>query len=80
MPRTLAASRSEEERARGELIQRSRATWWFVTGGDVARFLVAVAMTATSDGAAPTILVVDRDAPGVVAVDALGGSERGCHQ
>jgi alkylation response protein AidB-like acyl-CoA dehydrogenase len=39
---------------------------WFVTGGDVARFVLVVAMAETSDGPAPTIFFVDRDAPGVV--------------
>jgi butyryl-CoA dehydrogenase len=38
---------------------------WFVTGGDVARFLLVVAMAQTETGLAPTIFFVDRDAPGV---------------
>ncbi|MFN8590257.1 MAG: acyl-CoA dehydrogenase family protein [Thermomicrobiales bacterium] len=38
---------------------------WFVTGGDVARFVLVVAMAETTDGSTPTIFFVDRDAPGV---------------
>jgi acyl-CoA dehydrogenase len=38
---------------------------WFVTGGDVARFVLVVATAETADGLAPTIFFVDRDAPGV---------------
>jgi acyl-CoA dehydrogenase len=38
---------------------------WFVTGGDVARFLLVVAMAETDGDPAPTIFFVDRDAPGV---------------
>jgi butyryl-CoA dehydrogenase len=38
---------------------------WFVTGGDVARFLLVVAMAQTETGLAPTIFFVERDAPGV---------------
>ncbi len=38
---------------------------WFVTGGNVAHFLLVVAMAETPDGALPTIFFVDRDAPGV---------------
>ncbi len=39
---------------------------WFVTGGDVARFLLVVAMAESEGGPAPTIFFVDRDAPGVI--------------
>jgi butyryl-CoA dehydrogenase len=39
---------------------------WFVTGGDVAAFILVVARAETSGGLAPTIFFVDRDAPGVV--------------
>ncbi|MGH2615173.1 MAG: acyl-CoA dehydrogenase family protein [Thermomicrobiales bacterium] len=38
---------------------------WFVTGGDVARFVLVVATTETAEGPAPTIFFVDRDAPGM---------------
>ena len=38
---------------------------WFVTGGDVARFVLVVAMAETEGEPAPTIFFVDRDAPGV---------------
>ena len=38
---------------------------WFVTGGDVAAFLLVVAMAETEGGSVPTIFFVDRDAPGV---------------
>jgi alkylation response protein AidB-like acyl-CoA dehydrogenase len=37
---------------------------WFVTGGDVARFVLVVAMTETEAGVVPTIFFVARDAPG----------------
>jgi acyl-CoA dehydrogenase len=39
---------------------------WFVTGGDVARFLLVVAMVETGESLAPTIFFVHRDAPGVI--------------
>jgi alkylation response protein AidB-like acyl-CoA dehydrogenase len=38
---------------------------WFVTGGDVARFALVVAMAETEAGWEPTIFFVDRDAPGM---------------
>jgi alkylation response protein AidB-like acyl-CoA dehydrogenase len=38
---------------------------WFVTGGDVAAFILVVATTETDDGSVPTIFFVGRDAPGV---------------
>ena len=38
---------------------------WFVTGGDVARFVLVVAMAETEREPAPTIFFVDREAPGV---------------
>jgi acyl-CoA dehydrogenase len=40
---------------------------WFVTGGDVAEFLLVVA-NVDGDTALPTIFFVDRDAPGLVFV------------
>lgn len=39
---------------------------WFVTGGDVARFVLVVAMAESDDGFVPTIFFVARDAPGMV--------------
>jgi butyryl-CoA dehydrogenase len=39
---------------------------WFVTGGDVARFVLVVAMTEIETAWAPTIFFVARDAPGMV--------------
>jgi alkylation response protein AidB-like acyl-CoA dehydrogenase len=51
--------------------QREGAGWrisgekWFVTGGDVAQFILVVAMAETGQEPAPTIYFVDRDAPGV---------------
>ncbi|MCA9877432.1 MAG: acyl-CoA/acyl-ACP dehydrogenase, partial [Thermomicrobiales bacterium] len=38
---------------------------WFVTGGDVAGFVLVVADTETDQGRVPTIFFVARDAPGV---------------
>lgn len=38
---------------------------WFVTGGDVARFLLVVAHVPGEDGPLPTVFFVERDAPGV---------------
>ena len=53
------------------IARRDGAGWrisgekWFVTGGDVAGFLLVVAQAETESGAAPTIFFVERDAPGV---------------
>ena len=38
----------------------------FATGGDVARFFLVVAQVATTEGPAPTIFFVDRDAEGLI--------------
>lgn len=38
---------------------------WFVTGGDVASFVLVVASTETARGSVPTIFFVDRNALGV---------------
>jgi acyl-CoA dehydrogenase len=53
------------------MARRDGAGWricgekWFVTGGDVARFLLVVAMAETARGTEPTIFFVERDAAGV---------------
>jgi acyl-CoA dehydrogenase len=39
---------------------------WFVTGGDVARFVLLVVMAETEVGPVPTIFFVDREAAGVI--------------
>lgn len=41
---------------------------WFVTGGDVATFLLVVANVAADDGPRPTIFFVDREADGLTFV------------
>lgn len=38
---------------------------WFVTGGDVARFVLVVAMAQTADGPQATTFFLPRDAPGM---------------
>ena len=38
---------------------------WFVTGGDVARFMLVVAHVPGDDGPLPTVFFVERNAPGV---------------
>lgn len=41
---------------------------WFVTGGDVARFMLVVAHVPGANGPRPTVFFVDRDAPGVTFI------------
>ena len=41
---------------------------WFVTGGDVASFMLVVAHVPGVDGPRPTVFFVERDAPGVTFV------------
>ncbi|MDQ2652668.1 MAG: acyl-CoA dehydrogenase family protein [Chloroflexota bacterium] len=55
--RTVAVRDGEGWRISGEK--------WFVTGGDVAGFVLVVADTETEQGSVPTIFFVARDAPGM---------------